>query len=86
MVEGGARIIASLLQRQLVNYAVITVAPRFVAGQRLPLQPPSLVATTELELLVPTYTQSGPDIILWGSLAAQHNPALHPLQPHPAHI
>jgi riboflavin-specific deaminase-like protein len=85
MVEGGARIIAGLLQCQLVDYAVVTVAPRYVAGQRLPLQPHSSLSPSGLELMTPTYTQSGPDLILWGSLATHHNPAPPPLQPPLAH-
>ena len=32
MVEGGARIITSLLGARLVDYAVVTIAPRFLGG------------------------------------------------------
>jgi GTP cyclohydrolase II len=32
MVEGGARIITSFLRARLVDYAVVTVAPRFLGG------------------------------------------------------
>jgi len=32
MVEGGARIITSFLRAQLVDYAVVTVTPRFLGG------------------------------------------------------
>jgi 3,4-dihydroxy 2-butanone 4-phosphate synthase/GTP cyclohydrolase II len=65
MVEGGARIIASMLARHLVHFAAITVTPRFVAGRRIPLRPASLP-----ELLEPVYTQAGPDVLLWSEVVA----------------
>ncbi|HXF63333.1 MAG TPA: GTP cyclohydrolase II [Caldilineaceae bacterium] len=68
MVEGGARIIASLLARRLVHYAVITIAPRFIAGQRLPLAAASPDLSLAGALSAPAYTQAGADLVLWGEL------------------
>jgi 3,4-dihydroxy 2-butanone 4-phosphate synthase/GTP cyclohydrolase II len=64
MVEGGATMIESLLRRQLVDYAVITVAPRYQSGTRIN----GLTATTSVNIQTPIYTQAGTDIIMWGSL------------------
>jgi len=69
MVEGGASIIANLIRQQLAHYAVVTVAPRYQPGIRVNAARQPALATFE----VPTYTQVGSDMMLWGELAwAQH--------------
>jgi riboflavin-specific deaminase-like protein len=73
MVEGGSQVITAFLAQGLVDQAVITIAPCFVAG--LPA-----VASGSLEagsgqgevqfrrLVQPAYTQTGVDLIVWGEL------------------
>jgi 3,4-dihydroxy 2-butanone 4-phosphate synthase/GTP cyclohydrolase II len=34
LVEGGARILTSFLERKIVDYVVVTISPRFVGGVR----------------------------------------------------
>lgn len=69
MVEGGARMIGSLLAQGLADYAVLTIVPRFAEGRRVPLT--GLAAPGQL-ILNPTYIPAGPDITVWGEVA---NPA-----------
>ena len=64
MVEGGARILANLLQQQLAHFAVITVAPRFIPGIRIG-QTNDAVMTA---IHQPEYTQVGGDIMIWGQM------------------
>jgi len=63
LVEGGSRILHAFLFHQLVDWVVVTIAPRFSAGkpaldgdgsQRLP----SLTSTG--------MAASGPDVLVWG--------------------
>lgn len=63
MVEGGARIIHSFLQSDLVDLIVITLAPRMLDG----LRPYSRDgASSELpDLLEPHWVPAGHDMILW---------------------
>ncbi|HEX6385020.1 MAG TPA: dihydrofolate reductase family protein, partial [Anaerolineae bacterium] len=73
MVEGGARIITSFLEAQLVDRLVITVAPLLVGG---------LKAVGDLvrqnghgfpHLRNPQYQWLGPDIVLSGDVAWDEN-------------
>jgi 3,4-dihydroxy 2-butanone 4-phosphate synthase/GTP cyclohydrolase II len=64
MVEGGASIIAGIIRQRLADYAVVTIAPRYVPG--ISVTPPSSQATAALNH--PTYTQAGSDMIVWGDL------------------
>jgi 3,4-dihydroxy 2-butanone 4-phosphate synthase/GTP cyclohydrolase II len=70
MVEGGAALIASLLQKQLAHYAVITVAPRFTPGIRV-----NTVSSPASGLLqAPEYLQAGADIVIWGEFDWRQSP------------
>lgn len=69
MVEGGVRVLTSFMQSQLAQSAVITVAPRFVAGVNV-LQaaaPAALAGLAHLENVA--YTPAGEDLVVWGDLA-----------------
>ena len=63
LVEGGSRILHSFLSDHLVDWVVVTVAPRFVAGR------PALIGAPNggLPGLRPAgMTACGPDFLLWG--------------------
>ena len=65
MVEGGARIITSFLRARLVDYAVVTVTPRFLGGM------PALTATERGGLpRLQTWASDrvGDDLVLSGEL------------------
>jgi GTP cyclohydrolase II len=67
MVEGGAKVLTSFLQAGLGDYAVVTIAPRFLGG---------LAAVGRLSdgarpaLGRPAHERLGPDLILAGALEA----------------
>lgn len=69
MVEGGARIISSLLAQQLVDRVVLTIAPLFVGGLNVlhgwqrPLQAPQLPRLRHLR-----YQRLGDDMVVYGDL------------------
>lgn len=66
MVEGGARVITTLLAGQLVDLVVLTIAPIFVGGLRA-LEPKDLsFAPAKLQHV--GYTRLGDDLIVWGTL------------------
>lgn len=68
MVEGGARVIRSFLTARLVDWTLITIAPRFVGG--LPaLQLDPAEAERGLRLHTPRWQTLGEDLIVWGSLS-----------------
>ncbi len=69
MVEGGARIISSLLAQQLADRVVLTIAPLFVGGLNVlhgwqrPLPAPQLPRLRHLR-----YQRLGDDIVVYGDL------------------
>jgi riboflavin biosynthesis pyrimidine reductase len=70
MVEGGARIITSFLEARLVDYALVTIAPRFLGG--LPAVGPA--ARSGMPAAVANVTtwvshRLGDDLVLGGELA-----------------
>jgi 3,4-dihydroxy 2-butanone 4-phosphate synthase/GTP cyclohydrolase II len=69
MVEGGARIITSVLSDQLVDHLVLTVAPMLVGGLRAVrrLGQSDQVHLPRLHNL--RYQQLGEDLVLWGEPA-----------------
>lgn len=77
MVEGGARIIGSLLAHSLAHFAVLTIVPRFAKGQRIPL---ARLPQSTVDLLDPAYIQTGQDVMVWSALS---HPERQPLQPAP---
>jgi len=68
MVEGGATVLAHFVAARSVNYAVVTVAPRFVGGLGA-LQADGATQTGMARLLDVGYTQAGDDLIIWGEPA-----------------
>lgn len=78
MVEGGARIIGSLLAQGLANFAVLTVVPRFAEGRRIPL---AGLAAAGPNLVDPTYIQAGQDIVIWGEISNTTGPVMVPPAP-----
>ncbi len=69
MVEGGAQVLSNLLRLGLANYAVITLAPRFLGGYHVFSQPDGRPASTPA-LLDVEHTSAGSEVILWGDVAA----------------
>jgi GTP cyclohydrolase II len=69
MVEGGARIITSVLSNRLVDHIVVTVAPTLVGGLRAvrTLGQSNPVQFPRLHNL--QYQQLGEDLVLWGDAA-----------------
>src|SRR5690606_30609514 len=65
MVEGGATIISTLLSRRLVDYAVITVSPRFLGGTTV-TNGASGLARAMPTLTNTSYTPSGNNLRVWG--------------------
>ncbi len=73
MVEGGAQILTSFLRERLIDYAAITVAPRFVGGVaavKRADQAQSAPVLPRLANLVSTPV--GPDLLLWGKPVWEH--------------
>ncbi len=76
MVEGGARVITSLLQERLANYLVVTLVPAYVGGVRAlesPLfenhgTPPPRDTLGLPRLSEPSYTTFGRDLVITGWL------------------
>ena len=62
MVEGGPTVLASFVQEQLANDAVITLVPRLVGGLHLF----QTTANSLPHLTQVAYTQAGADLIVWG--------------------
>jgi 3,4-dihydroxy 2-butanone 4-phosphate synthase/GTP cyclohydrolase II len=66
LVEGGSRILRGFLSARLVDWIVVTIAPRFVAGH------PALAATADGALPAlhqPQWASFGDDILVWGEPA-----------------
>lgn len=74
MVEGGATIISTLLSRRLVDYAVITVSPRFLGGTTV-TNGASGLARAMPTLTNTAYTPSGDDLLVWGDVTYASQPA-----------
>jgi len=71
MVEGGARIITSFLQEHLADWAVLTIAPRYVGGLNV-IDGEMLRENANLPQLNHTqYAQMGDDIVVWGDLKSK---------------
>jgi 3,4-dihydroxy 2-butanone 4-phosphate synthase/GTP cyclohydrolase II len=65
MVEGGAQVLQSMLDQQLADLAVITIAPRLLGGL-------SALATSNAvilpRLIQPVWKPTGDDMVVWASL------------------
>lgn len=69
MIEGGARVIQSLLEAKLADQAVITIAPRFVGGLKVVERPLSTWDVLEFPSFAQMEVQrAGEDILVWGRL------------------
>ena len=71
MVEGGARILTSFLQRGLADYAVITIAPVVLGGYGLvqPAQGQDAFRSATPRLQNGQQVQLAGDTVLWGEVA-----------------
>jgi 3,4-dihydroxy 2-butanone 4-phosphate synthase/GTP cyclohydrolase II len=70
MVEGGARVISSFLTQNLVDLAVITVAPLFVGGLPV-LEPGALPLSSGYpRLIAPQIEAMGEDCVIFGEVNA----------------
>jgi len=68
MVEGGVTVLSSFVAARLMNYAVVTLAPRLVGGVHAfqhSLNGHSLNGAAP-QLTQVAYTQAGDDLIVWG--------------------
>lgn len=64
MVEGGGCVIQAFLHRRLVDYCVLTLAPRFLGGVR------ALAGKAEVPLVNWSYQRLGADLVVLGRVAA----------------
>lgn len=64
MVEGGSQVLRSFLEARLVDWLVLTIAPRFVAGKPALTHGPGALPSVRIH----GWEASGPDLILWGEL------------------
>jgi 3,4-dihydroxy 2-butanone 4-phosphate synthase/GTP cyclohydrolase II len=69
MVEGGARVIMSFLGQGLVDYCVITVAPKLLFGGLKAMDQETGAALPALSIAPCAYQPLGGDLIIHGSLA-----------------
>ena len=68
MVEGGSRVISSFLQAGLVDWAVVTISPRWAGG--LPAFNRGAGSPSDRPHLIdPEYQQCGPDLVVSGRVA-----------------
>jgi diaminohydroxyphosphoribosylaminopyrimidine deaminase/5-amino-6-(5-phosphoribosylamino)uracil reductase len=64
MVEGGARVITSFINANLIDQFIITIAPKLVGGLQV-LNSRGLQIPQYLECKQVHYQQLGNDIIVW---------------------
>ena len=68
MVEGGSQVISSFLKARLVDWAVITISPRWSGG--VPAVDRGSASHGDLPHLIdPQYQQYGPDLVVSGKVA-----------------
>jgi riboflavin biosynthesis pyrimidine reductase len=63
MVEGGSRILQSFLHERLVDWILVTIAPRYLAGK------PTLNGRSSSSLPAISAlgtTRAGEDVLIWG--------------------
>lgn len=77
MIEGGARVITSFLERRLGNQLIVTISPRLVGGLHpVGVRPDSCLYPALAQTL---YEQWGPDMVLAADLEWQHEQAAQPV-------
>ena len=64
MVEGGARVITSFVQAQMVDLFIVTIAPKLIGGLQV-LAAPTNGAKAFMPLTGVRYARLGDDLILW---------------------
>ncbi len=64
MVEGGGEVISSFLSENLVDRAVITIAPQFVGGYKIP----GLAFSKTPTLINEGVKKYGRDLVVWGDV------------------
>jgi len=64
MVEGGVQVIKSFMDTRLVDYAIITVAPRYVGGEMSVRVQSQLLGGPRLQDC--KHSRLGEDLVLWG--------------------
>ena len=67
MVEGGVQVIRSLMAARLVDYLVVTVAPRFIGGEHGVRLQSELLAGPVMRSF--HHSKIGGDLVLWGAPA-----------------
>ena len=68
MVEGGATVINSFLQNRLVDYCVITVAPKLLMGGLKAMDTRALPGLPSLSIVDCGYHPLGGDLIIHGAI------------------
>jgi 3,4-dihydroxy 2-butanone 4-phosphate synthase/GTP cyclohydrolase II len=68
MVEGGATVIESFLHNRLVDYCVITVAPKLMFGGLKPMDGDTITDSPPLSIVDCGYQPLGGDLIIHGPL------------------
>jgi 3,4-dihydroxy 2-butanone 4-phosphate synthase/GTP cyclohydrolase II len=66
MVEGGATVIDSFLRQRMVDYCVITVAPRLLLGGVKPMGEPCAAASGSMAIADCGYHRLGRDLVIHG--------------------
>lgn len=71
MIEGGARIIGSVLQARLVDYLLVTIVPQLLAGGLAAIDPSGHPAGPRAVAKVPRWVSArlGDDLVLGGEVA-----------------
>ncbi len=64
MVEGGARVITSFVQSQMVDLFIVTIAPKLIGGLQV-LAAPTNGTNAFMQLTGVRYARLGDDLILW---------------------
>jgi riboflavin biosynthesis pyrimidine reductase len=64
MVEGGAEVITSFVNSQLVDQFIITVSPKLVGGLQV-ISSDRFILERNLTLRPATYQHLGDDLIVW---------------------
>ncbi|MBK8049220.1 MAG: GTP cyclohydrolase II [Anaerolineales bacterium] len=69
MVEGGRQVLSSFIEQRLANFAVVTIAPRFVGGLQAMSIPPRNGSGPALPHLANVeYVPAGADLMVWGDV------------------
>lgn len=70
MVEGGATVIQAMLEAQLVDYCIVTIAPKFLGGVKAIEHPCRPRNESPLSIVDCRYQAVGSDLVAYGPLGA----------------